>query len=144
MHEDRTWCVTKVETPEELAQKLTEYSWCCCNGFELDGYLWLNDATGADGAQEYAAVRKPTADDPHYRQVETITASWCSKAEMLRYIHDVQHGTASAAIDSGVVLVAKSAAELFSALGCGQQSKSPVVQPRIETPEQHKRCHHCA
>lgn len=144
MHKDRVWCVAPVASAEELAEKLTQYSWCCCCGFELDGYLWLNDATGGDGAQEYACVRKPTTNDPQYRQVESITASWCTKLEMLRYIHDVQSGTTSAATSTGPVVVAKSAAE-FSAALCGKEKpQARIVHPTIETPKQHGRCHHCA
>ncbi len=108
LHKNRIWCVVPVETAEELAEKLTQYSWCCCNGFELDNYLWLNDATGADAAQEYACVRKPTAEDPHYRQVESITASWCTTQQMLRYIHDVQNDSTSTMTSSGPVVVARS------------------------------------
>lgn len=56
MHKNRRWCVANVDSAEELADKLANYSWCCCCGFELDGILWLNDATGVDGAQEYAVA----------------------------------------------------------------------------------------
>lgn len=144
MHENRVWCVVPVKTAEELAEKLTQHTWCCCSGFELEGYLWLNDATGPDGAQEYAVVRKPTADDPHYRQVESITASWCTEPQFLRYIREVQSGTPSDAVDSGPVVVARSVAELSAALGSQQRPQGYVVQPTLETPEQHGRCPHCA
>ncbi len=53
-HERRVWSVSPVASAEELAKKLTEMIWCCCNAFELGGYLWLNDSTCPDGAQEYA------------------------------------------------------------------------------------------
>ena len=144
MHKNRVWCVAPVVTAEELAEKLTQYTWCCCNGFELDGYLWLNDATSPDGAQEYAVVRKPTAADPHYSQVESITASWCTNLQMLRYIREVQSGAASPAIDSGPVIVARSVAELSAALGGEQRPPSNIFHPTLETPEQHGRCPHCA
>ena len=49
MHTERIWSVTPVTSQDELAEKLSQ-SWCCCTGFELDGFLWLNDATGPDGA----------------------------------------------------------------------------------------------
>jgi hypothetical protein len=144
MHKNRVWCIAPVATAEELAEKLTQHTWCCCTGFDLDGYLWLNDATCEDGAQEYAVVRKPTADDPHYSQVESITASWCSMLQLLRYIQDVQSGTAATEIAAGPVVVAKSIADLSVALGVNDQPPAYVVCPRIETPEQHGRCRHCA
>lgn len=54
LHKNRRWCVTPVASAEELAEKLTEMTWCGCSGFRLGGYLWLNDATSPDGAQEFA------------------------------------------------------------------------------------------
>jgi hypothetical protein len=144
MHNNRVWCVARVATAEELAEKLTQCTWCCCSGFELGGYLWLNDATCEDGAQEYAVVRKPTDAEPHYRQVESITASWCSAVQLLQYIHDVQLGSATIGCGAGPVVVAKSLADLSLALGVNDQPQAYVVHPRIETPEQHGRCPHCA
>jgi len=144
MHENRVWCVAKVETAEVLAEKLTEYSWCCCCGFELGGYLWLNDATGGDGAQEYACVRKPTVDDPYYRQVESITASWCSEQQMLAYIRSIYGDGLPTQIDQGQVVVARSGGDLAAALGGKQNSTGIVVEPAIETPKEHRRCPLCA
>jgi hypothetical protein len=144
MYMNRIWCISRVATAVELAEKLTQRTWCCCTGFELDGYLWLNDSTGENGAQEYAVVRKPTDDDPHFWQVESITASWCSESELLRCIHDVQGGIAATEIASGPVVVAKSLADLSAALGVNDRPQSFIVHPRVETPEQHGRCHHCA
>jgi hypothetical protein len=144
MHNNRVWCVVPVETAQELAEKLTQYSWCCCNGFELENYLWLNDATGADGAQEYACVRKPAAKDPHYRQVESITASWCTTQQMLQYIREIQDGIKSVPLAPTQVVVTRSATEYLAALGAKQLSRSHIVHPRLETPQQHGRCAHCA
>ncbi len=144
MHKDRIWCVSKIETSEELAESLADYSWCCCCGFELGDFLWLNDATGGDGAQEYAVVRKPTFDDPNYRQVESITASWCTKEEILRYIDGVQGDTLSASSETGMVLKAKTTTEFLSALsGKVVRPQSRIVCPVIETPEQHESCSLC-
>ena len=143
MHKDRVWCVAPVETAEELAHKLTQYSWCCCCGFELGDYLWLNDATGEDSAQEYACIRKPTAGDPHYRQIESITCSWTDEQQMLAHIHSIHDDKPPPPIDSGPVVVARSGSELAAALG-GKQSTGKIVHPTIETPEQHGRCPLCA
>lgn len=144
MHTNRVWCVVAIATAEELADKLTQGTWCCCSGFELDGYLWLNDATCEDGGQEYTVIRKPTETDPTYRQVESITASWCSPAQLLRYIHDVHSGTAAIEYDDGPEVIAKSIAELADSVGALDQLTGPIVYPKLETPEEHGRCPHCA
>jgi hypothetical protein len=52
---------------------LTETSWFCCTGFELDGYRYLNDSTSPDGAQEFAVVKiDGGAGKP--RQVESMNS----------------------------------------------------------------------
>lgn len=66
---------------KQLARKLTEMTWCGCNGFRLGDYLFLNDSTSPDGAQEYAVVHEPSM-----LQCESITFSWCSRAKALEYI----------------------------------------------------------
>ena len=63
----RIWQVIKVNTPEELAEKLTNYTWTLCTGFKLGDYYFLNDSTSENGAQEYA-VLKDTGE-----QIESIT-----------------------------------------------------------------------
>ena len=52
-HYDRTWCVTPVESAEELARKLTTIVWTCCTAFELGGSLWLKGACSGPSACEY-------------------------------------------------------------------------------------------
>ena len=115
VHERRRFSVADVATPEELAHKLTHYTWCGCNGFRLPGrpheLLFLNDAFSPDGAQEYAVVRAG-------RQIESITFSWCSEAEALTFIQQLQAGT----------------------LGYDYGPCAPV----IETPAVHGRCGLCA
>jgi hypothetical protein len=117
-HDNRVWCVTRVASPEELAQKLTTVTWCCCTGFALDGYLWLNDATSPDGAQEYA-VLKMACGNGKAVQIESITFGWSSEAEALAFIRH----TLSGADD--------------------QNGFHREVEPRFETPAEH-RCGHCA
>ena len=59
-HSRRTWRVTKVETPLELAQKLKQHTWCLCAGFVVSGhpdYLFLNDSTSEDALVEFGAVK---------------------------------------------------------------------------------------
>ena len=45
LHHTRIWTIATVETAELLAEQLTQYSWCSCNGFRLGVYLFVNGAT---------------------------------------------------------------------------------------------------
>jgi len=86
MHHKRTFRVAPVASVDDLVQKLTEQTWTLCTGFRLDdagrAYLFLNDATGEDGAQEYAVFRQTSEG---WLQVESVTFSWCT-AERAREI----------------------------------------------------------
>lgn len=119
LHENRVWCVAPVADAAELARKLTEYTWCSCNGFELGGYLWLNDSTSADGVQEYAVVKRS---GPHAQmlQLESITFGWCTYERALAHIERTLSGE-----DDG-------------------NDFAVPVSPRLQTPKEHGRCHHCA
>jgi len=92
MHERRSFCVGPAKSAEDLAKKLTGQTWTLCTGFRLGGYLFLNDATHEDGAQEYAVFREPRGPLEMYRQVESITMSWCSYDKALGYIRRVLLG----------------------------------------------------
>lgn len=81
LHQKRVWAVSEVASPEELAEKLTSMTWCLCNGFKLDGMLFLNDATSENGAQEYAIVR-----ELDYQQIESVTFSWIDQPQALKII----------------------------------------------------------
>ncbi len=119
MHKDRRWCVTPVPGPGELAQKLTKESWTLCTGFSLLGYLFLNDSTSENGAQEYAIVTQVERDGP-FLLLESITFGWCSFQDALRYIHAAVAGD----LDNSEIVT--------------------VVRPTIETVEEHKRCPLCS
>lgn len=119
MHAHRQWVVTPVASPEELAHKLTEHSWCGCNGFNLNGYLFLNDATSPDGAQEYAIVKQVGPDGQPW-QVESVTFSWCDFDRALQIICEVTSGAAD------------------------DHPWARRVAPQLETVEAHGRCRHCA
>ncbi|MBX3412583.1 MAG: hypothetical protein KF708_07840 [Pirellulales bacterium] len=93
-------------------------TWTGCSAFSVGGYFFLNDATCADGAQEYAVVRQLA--DGRYEQIESITFSWCSP-------------------QSGLELIQRVLAGEFD-----QADYRREVQPRLQTPEQHGRCHLCA
>lgn len=114
IHEKRKYVVVDVASAEELAKKLTEMTWCLCNGFRFDGLLFLNDAFSEDGAQEYAVIR-----EKDMVQVESVTFSWINdqtKAQRIieRLVKDEQ----------GEVLCR--------------------AAPTIQTSQEHGRCRHCA
>ncbi len=83
MHKSRVFQVAErvhgqlYSTPGELARLLTEHTWCPCNGFKLDHFLFLNDSTGPDGAQEYAVF-----DTRIGKQIESLTVSWMTAGEL--------------------------------------------------------------
>jgi len=89
MHKTRFWQIVEVRDAMELAEKLTQYTWCGCNGFGLGDYLLLNDSTGADGAQEYAILRRDTLE-----QVESVTFGWMEEGEVFDYLKGLLYGTA--------------------------------------------------
>jgi hypothetical protein len=120
MHKNRTWCVEPATTPEALASNLATRSWCCCAGFEIGQYVFLNDATSEDGAQEYAVLKKPTKEGELYVQIESVTASWINEERLLEFICRTLAGEND------------------------QVDWAIPVSPRIESAEQHERCHLCA
>jgi len=91
LHEKRTWNVVTANSAEELAELLTEHSWTSCQAFELRGYLFANDATCADGAQEYAVLRQGPVNE-ELIQIESITFSWCSPAKAFWLIQRILTG----------------------------------------------------
>lgn len=118
LHEARRWCVSPAVSAEDLATKLSESTWTLCTAFEIGGYLFVNDSTGPDGAQEYA-VLKPHSDG-HWLQIESITFSWCSAEKSLDFVRRILVGEFD------------------------QADYAMKVQPRLETPAQHGTCHSCA
>ena len=91
-HPDRRFAVTHVEEPEELARMLTQQTWTGCTGFEHAGYLFLNDSTGPDGAQEYAVFRKEAETSGKFIQIEGVTFGWMGAAEAVQCIRDIARG----------------------------------------------------
>ena len=82
-------------------------------------YLFLNDATSEDAAAEYAIVKGRRGAASHV-QIESVTFSWCDEGRALQYVREALAG-------------AYDQAEFVAPVTC-----------RLETPEQHGRCHHCA
>lgn len=122
LHADRVWCVAEVDTPEELARQLTEVTWCLCQGFRVQGhphYVWLNDSTSPDGAQEFAVVKLGLADD-HMTQLESITFGWCDYDRALELVRATLNG------------------------GDDTNEWARPVDATLQTPEEHGTCIHCA
>lgn len=119
LHANRVWCVSRADSAESLARQLTGTTWCGCTGFQFGCYWFLNDSTGPDGAQEYALIK---IDDGHGHslQIESITFGWCNQQQALEHIQATLAGRYD------------------------HSDFAHAVDPTIETPEQHGRCHHCA
>ncbi len=118
MHDKRTWCVAPSDSAEELARKITEMTWTLCTGFELQGYLFLNDSTSEDGAQEFGVVKRQP--DGSYLQVESITFGWLNEERALAFIQESIQGNFD------------------------DKEFAHAVTPRLQTPQEHGRCPHCA
>lgn len=91
LHSNRIWSISAVASAEELAHKLVHYSWTGCQAFQLGSYLFANDSTPADGAQEYAVLRA-TGDGQELVQIESITFSWCTDVKALEILHRILAG----------------------------------------------------
>jgi hypothetical protein len=116
LYVSRRFSVVDVATAEDLAAILTDHTWCLCCGFRLVGadLLFLNDSTGPDGIQEYAVVRESSRS-----QIESVTFGWCDRGAALRYIGGLASGS------------------------LGSPFSAPITN-RLDTPQTHGRCGHCA
>jgi len=114
MHKKRTFSVAPVETAEELADKLTQYSWCLCNGFKLGELIFLNDSISENGAQEFGVVYQG-------KQIESITFGWCTTEKALEYIKEMQQQVEDKTFNAFTNVINK-----------------------IEDSQDHKRCSYCA
>lgn len=79
-HTDRVWSIGNVDR-EKLIEALIHGNWCSCQGWECEGYLFLNDQTSPDGAGEWGVVIKETL-----KQVESITFSWCEPESTRKHV----------------------------------------------------------
>jgi hypothetical protein len=117
MHTSRRWCVWPATDADTLGQELTQRTRTLCTAFAPADYLFLNDATSENGAQEYAVLKRQR--DGTFRQIESITfGGWCTVDEARSYVREILAGQYD---EAGV-----------------------TVSPRLETWEQHRRCHCCA
>lgn len=119
LHKSRTWCLHSVTDAEDLARKLTESTWTLCTAFGLADYVFANDSTSPDGAQEFAVLRSRDARGD-YQQVETITFSWCTEEQAFTLILSVL-------------------AHQFD-----EQDLGSVSLWQLQHPHDHMVCQHCA
>ena len=117
LHSKRIWSIAPAESAEWLAEQLTQFTWCGCNGFRLGDYVFVNDATCADGAQEYGALKE---EGDQFVQIESLTFSWMTCEKALTVIHQVLAGKFD------------------------NERYGTVASSRLQTPEQHGRCYLCA
>ena len=91
LHTKRRWGIARCEDTGELAAKLTEQTWTLCSAFQTaGGTIWANDSTCEDALQEYGVLRQ--AEDGAWRQVESITVSWCGHDKLRVYIDQADAG----------------------------------------------------
>lgn len=117
LHPDRVWCLTQVDSCEDLASKLTEYSWTCCTAFALQNYLWLNDSPCAGELEEYAVVKRASPAGPML-YIARVDFEWCSYQATFSTIRQTLRGK----LDS--------------------QRIAELVSPHLEIPAEHA-CSHC-
>ncbi len=91
LHRNRTWSLQSIGGRELLAYKLSHLTWTSCQAFGLEGYIFANDSTGPDGAQEYA-VLKASKDLNQLVQIESVTFSWCSEERSLELVKQTCFG----------------------------------------------------
>lgn len=73
MHSNRIWGEPVEVTLEEFIEKVSEHTWTNCTAFKVDEYVFVNDATSGDGAQEYAVLMR---ENDQWFQIESWTCSW--------------------------------------------------------------------
>jgi hypothetical protein len=113
----RRWSVTDIATPEQLAAELKRCTWCLCAGFRIGHYLFLNDSTSEDGAQEYAVV---LLSDQGSVQIESVTVSWTTQEKLLDLIREALSGH------------------------WDRNDFAQIVDVRMDASAHHGRCHLCA
>ena len=118
-HSRRRWFIAPVTTSEELATKLTEQTWTLCTAFELQGYIFLNDSTSEDGAQEYAVVK---SQGDSFLQLESVTFGWMNRESALDFIRKTVAGEIDAEALYGKV----------------------ELKQKLDTREEHGTCPFCA
>jgi hypothetical protein len=131
LHKQRQWVIQPAESAAWLAEQLIDHSWCSCQGWSLGGYLFLNDQTSPDGAFEVAIVKPPAEEGGPWHQVESVTFGW--------FRSEYKHSP----VEKARICIEQAIAGRFDP---GEEGSVawPIEPCRVETPEQHGRCGHCA
>jgi hypothetical protein len=89
IHRTRVFRITPVGDVATLVEKLHQRTWTACTAFQLHDVVFANDSFSPDGAQEYAILRDG-------RQIDSLTVSWCTRAELecaiTNYVAGKVHG----------------------------------------------------
>lgn len=87
-HKQRTWTVFPAASTEDLARQLTESRQSLDAGFQLQGYLFLNDSITTDPGrhQEYAVVKRPQSEGEPFVQVESLTITRMNREGLQRIV----------------------------------------------------------
>jgi hypothetical protein len=156
MNKNRRFMISDRYTLDELAEKLTQRSWCLCSGFLAEGLLFLNDAFSEDGAQEFAVFRcsftraELEAEPCTLDQVESLTCSWMSPERLRSELHTLIGKPSPEATqdrytaDNGTtVTIVCSVGSLHTALD-GSAPRRVLATHPIKTHTRENCCHHCA
>lgn len=119
LHKNRVWSISHVGSADELASKLAQFTWTGCSAFQLNQFIFANDSTSSDGAQEYAVLR-PSSTLDCLEQIESITFSWCSESRSLELILEIM------------------------ARHCDLASWCHVSRSQFQTSDEHRVCYLCA
>ena len=90
IHKDRRWCMHLAVDVDDLAEKLTNFTWSTCQAFQLKGYLFLNDSDSREEAQRYVVLQR--LPDETLTEIESITLNWSTAARVLEQLHRVVSG----------------------------------------------------
>lgn len=92
LHQQRRWTVEVRDDLTELAGELAEMHYPLRHAFKTPaGTLWVNDSLGEGSLQEYAVLR-PDGEGA-FRQVESVTVSWCSQDRVEELLCRADSGT---------------------------------------------------
>jgi hypothetical protein len=86
IHASRRFHLVEVDSVGQLVEDVVRCTWTLYTGFSFQGLWFLNDSLSEDGAQEYAVARDG-------QQMESITVSWMSRAELHHTIDALLQGS---------------------------------------------------
>jgi hypothetical protein len=74
LHKSRVWGEPVETDLDTFAKQVTTRDWTVCTAWKVGDYVFVNDASSGDGAQEYAVLIED--EDGQWFQVESWTCSW--------------------------------------------------------------------